>query len=120
MELWAESLNLHHLLAECIPISKTITSSTDFLRFIGDLKEQDIDAVAIAFQDSLKCLLRNAVSRLKNAFREMDKLRDGLDASSSKYSAFQMSGGQCSDFHRGIFGRVGMLSIPSPAMCFCI
>ncbi len=113
MELWAESLNLHRLLAESIPISKKITSSTDFLRFIGELKEHDIDAVSITFQDGLKNLLQNAVNKLKTAFLRMDELRDQSDASSTKYSAFQMSGGQCSDFHQGIFGRIGVISIHS-------
>ncbi len=116
VEQWVASLPLPKLLAHCLDFR----DSEDPLREVSRLSTDELNASTEAYCKNLSKILSNALCALKQCYAAMDTIAAGDDKTGSKFQTFRMSAGNVGDFHKGLIGRVGESSEPSPVLCLQI
>ncbi len=113
MELWAISLPLAQILADCMPprvSNKNTAEDQDALRALSNLSTDEIDVSTECFRQGLKRLLTEQFKMLRRAYEEVDqKMTTAASQSqeSSKFAVVGMSCGGIEDFRGGLNERVG-------------
>jgi hypothetical protein len=112
LEQWASTLPLAGMLASSLPVRDGQGDKP--LRDFNRLSEDEINTAADAFREGLKRLLMTAQHASRQMLDKADKMAievakesaDGVSAV-SKFKTYKMSTGNVSDYHAGLFSRIG-------------
>jgi hypothetical protein len=114
LETWVRSLPLHQILVDCLPR----TNHPQYLRFAGNLSENEIKEAVDLFGIGLLRILTESVSKVKEMFIAKDAMHSSIGnlATRDPTAKFQMdvpppSWGKIKHFHEGLASRIGIADV---------
>ena len=115
---WIASLPISRTFADALSSASGAPGACGFdgdpLRAVSTLTSEEVNMACDCCLDVIKAILSDEVRRLKEAFVLTDDKAKAQNQSASKFEVFTMSCGDICDFHKGLIGRIGALSLWNP------
>jgi hypothetical protein len=111
LETWCKSVDWWQAVADAIPSGEDDDNNP--LRAVASLSDTQMDVICAEAAKSIREILSDKASQLRDAFRAIDIKAQSNQQQQSKYATpFKASAGTTADYHKGLSDRVGTALSP--------